>query len=266
MRRNPGIELFRALLMFGICWLHAITKGEYCVTPVNGRLSYLLCACVPGFLFITGWYGVRLRVGKFLSLWGQAAYCAIVCFVLARFVGQDGYSSARSIIRDNWFLNGYCVMLLLAPLVDVAVDGLKSDEPAQRIASKVALSGLLILVFIWGFATECPRIDCFVPRSAGVGSYSGVCCLGIYAAARIVRTLDLLRFVNFGRACLIVVVAIMAIVGGHLLNYCSPFPFVLMAVCFAWFERRGAAFPRWAGNVIGCLGPTLFSIYLFHNT
>ena len=37
VNRNPGIELFRVLLMFGICWLHAITRGEYCVTPVNGR-------------------------------------------------------------------------------------------------------------------------------------------------------------------------------------------------------------------------------------
>lgn len=90
MKRNPSVELFRALLMFGICWLHAITKGGYCATTINSRIAYFLCACVPGFLFITGWYGVRLRAGKFLSLWGQTAYCAVVCFVHVKIVGLDG--------------------------------------------------------------------------------------------------------------------------------------------------------------------------------
>lgn len=64
--RNPAIELFRILAMFGICMIHVSGQGPYrSVWPTN-----LCCAAVPAFIFISGYFGVRFSVSKLLRLYG----------------------------------------------------------------------------------------------------------------------------------------------------------------------------------------------------
>ena len=74
--RISGIELYRALLMFGICLLHTVSQGN------GGVGSAVVCsvlqACVCGFVFISGWFGIRFRPAKLVRLYGVGVFAALV--------------------------------------------------------------------------------------------------------------------------------------------------------------------------------------------
>ena len=72
MKRNPAIELFRVLLMFGICLLHVQTAAG------GGRLTSVLVSCVPGFVMISGWFGIHFSWRKIFMLYGVAVYASLV--------------------------------------------------------------------------------------------------------------------------------------------------------------------------------------------
>lgn len=74
MKRNSVIDVYRVCLMFGICLLHAITQGGHNVSWASNILQW----CVPGFIFISGWYGIKFSPGKVLKLYGISLYCAAV--------------------------------------------------------------------------------------------------------------------------------------------------------------------------------------------
>lgn len=54
MGRNASLELFRLVMMFGICLLHAQNSGY-----ANRYMTNFLAPCTIGFVFISGWFGVR---------------------------------------------------------------------------------------------------------------------------------------------------------------------------------------------------------------
>ena len=73
MNRDNNIELFRTLLMLGICVLHAITMCG----RTNQWLSGPLSACVDGFVFISCYYGVKFKHSKIIKLYALGIYCVI---------------------------------------------------------------------------------------------------------------------------------------------------------------------------------------------
>ena len=77
MKRNDSIDVYRCLLMLGICLLHAITQGGHNVVWAANILLW----CVPGFMFISGWYGIQFSHRKVLKLYGISLYCATVFVV-----------------------------------------------------------------------------------------------------------------------------------------------------------------------------------------
>ena len=77
--RNYGIELYRVLLVFGICVLHSISQGIYKFTWAQNALLF----CVDGFMFITGYYGVSFKPSKILKLYGIALYTGGVIGLVA---------------------------------------------------------------------------------------------------------------------------------------------------------------------------------------
>lgn len=79
--RNPAIEAYRCLLMFGICILHSchIFYPNSAYWPKS-----VLCTCVVGFVFISGWFGVRFSVSKVMKLCGVYAYCLGIVFCWGR--------------------------------------------------------------------------------------------------------------------------------------------------------------------------------------
>jgi len=57
-QRDAAIELYLAACIFGVCLLHALGQGGYATT--HRGLDNLMMASVVGFVFISGWFGIRL--------------------------------------------------------------------------------------------------------------------------------------------------------------------------------------------------------------
>ena len=80
MKRDASIELFRCLCMFGVCLLHALDQGGY-ADPHRG-LDNLMTPSVVGFLFISGWFGVKLKLRSLAKLIGIGLYCAAAVTII----------------------------------------------------------------------------------------------------------------------------------------------------------------------------------------
>ena len=240
-KRNPAIELYRCVLMFGICMLHAA------ITPGCGRvwLINLLCSCVDGFVFITGFYGCRFKPSKVLKLLLTGMFCAMVC-------AKGDIKETVLIFGGYWFLHAYVLMMVFAPLVDGMLE--------KSINLKVMLP-LLVVIFIWGFSPTLPIIGWIVPKTAGLTGYSGLTLLGIYVLGRMYKLLGLQnRMRTLYVLPATVVLAVLCALG--LNEYNSPTSALLAGCCFFLFfkiKMHGIA-----AEIVFMLAPSVFAIYLLH--
>ena len=228
--RNYGIELYRCLLMWGICLLHSISQGIYNFTWAQNALLF----CVDGFIFITGYYGASFKVSKIIKLYGVAFYAGTLVVSATYYQGYfDAISLCsaakfiKSIYLDAWFLNAYIVVLCFAPIIEKILlfkDCIKTLLP------------LIFLVFVWAFLRSSPYIGGLIPEAAGIGSYSGITLLGVYTCGRIVRMIE--QEYKFKRLRnLLIGISCMIICGLGLGNYASPFA-VVVSVCLFYFFKQ----------------------------
>lgn len=254
--RDTSVELYRVLLMFGICLLHSMTFGNHvCPWLVNTLLS-----CVNGFVFISGWYGMRFAPSKVLRLYGVSFYAALVV-VGAQWVSAGvfpgvsaGLLSVWNACKAPWFLNAYLFLMLFAPLVDVALDRLDNRQ------LPVVLVPFFILTFGWSFATELPVVGKLLPQTAGIGSFTGLTLLSVYIIGRLCR-----RFGAEGiplQWLFLMLVPLLILTAVGLGEYASPFATGLAMVTFLLF--RHTTVPTSLSRVVVYLGPSMFAVYLLH--
>lgn len=239
--RNPAIELYRCLLMFGICILHAA------ITPGYGRvwLINLLCFCVDGFIFITGYFGCRFKLSKLLKLLGTGIFCAILC-------AKGNLNEAIRIFGDYWFLHAYVLMMICAPLVDNALE--------KTVNLKMFIP-LFAAIFVWGFAQSLPVIGKIVPQTSGLSNYSGFTLLGIYVLGRMYRKLRLDERMNIlFVAVASIVLAILCSIG--LNEYNSPSAALLAGACFYMISK--VKLNKFVAKMVLVIAPSVFAIYLLH--
>lgn len=239
--RNPAIELYRCVLMFGICVLHAA------ITPGHGRvwLINLLCFCVDGFAFITGYYGCRFKPSKILRLLGTGVFCALIC-------SKGDLNDTVAIFKGYWFLHAYVLMMVFAPLVDNALE--------KSLNLKTMLP-ILIAIFIWGFSPTLPILGWVAPKTAGLTGYSGLTLLGVYVLGRLYWKLGLQERMHM-RYVLSSAIVLAVLCASGLNEYNSPTAALLAGCCFYLFGKL--RMPECLSKVLPILAPSVFAIYLLH--
>ena len=241
MNRNPAIELYRCVLMLGICVLHAaITPGVSRAWLIN-----LLCFCVDGFVFITGYYGCKFKLSKVMRLLGVDAICAFIC-------AKGDVRHAINVYCGYWFLHAYVLMMVFAPLVDAILE--------KSINLKVVLP-LLFVIFVWGHAPTLPVVGEFVPKTAGLTNYSGLTLLGVYIIGRLYKKMGLderLRVVWVAFAA----VVFMVLCALDLNEYNSPTSALLAGCGFFLFSR--IKINSIISKVVFIIAPSIFAVYLLH--
>ena len=258
--RNPGIEIYRILLTFGICYWHAMMNAGHSSSGFGARIAYFLSPCVVGFVIISGWYGIKLSIGKLLRLWGVAIYAVIALAIIDSLLhGYAGLMHYYNILRSNcyWFLMAYTVLMLISPAIDVLVDDFLAGPTEKRQKAKLAIGCIFALVFGWTFLTGCPYIKDFVPKSAEISHWSGLTLVGIYTAARLVRKMNIDDQLTLRMRILIAGGCGVAILA-HFGPYASIFSFGWMMIGFLLFKGiklRGGVY---------LFGPSMFAIYLLH--
>ena len=250
-KRNCAIEFYRLALMFGICFLHSIGFGRH----PNVFASNVLCSCVVGFVFISGWFGIEFRWWKLVRLYGVGGYAACVFGVLSMAAGTvstwhgAGILAYNQLIHESWFLHAYAFMMVLAPLVNATVSQRGKVYP------------LFVMVWIWGFGLTLPFVADLLPRTNGLNAYGGVTLTAIYAGARICRKYAIDSRLST-RTLLMMVPFLMFATGIGLGDYNSPFAFALASSCFLLAMRIPV--PARFEKVVVFLGPSMFSVYLIH--
>lgn len=252
--RTPSVEVLRILMMLGIVACHVIGQGGH-----DNHLGIdRICGCgVVGFMFISGYFGIRCSLGRVLRLLGMAVYCnLIVAWVgvllnpSASYMHYFLYNWTRG--SGWWFLWGYIVVMLLSPLIETAF----STKQLNFITP------VLALVFGWQFLTAVPHVRDVIPVPNGLDGLSFVMLLGIYVFARTFNLLGWRRYMPRRVAvCVLVVSAVFVAIGFS--QYSSPFALMLGASSFS-IALSVERLPERVRKVCRCLVPSLFSVYLLH--
>ena len=184
MRRDANIELYRIILMFGICLLHSVSHSGNEVPWLSNALLW----CVDGFVFISGWYGIRFAPSKVLRFLGVTLFASVLALAIGVVLGawnisDDGFiRKAYSMIIGHWFVSAYLILLLVAPVLNAALE-LVMDKGVAKIAFPFGL----LLFGSW--SRSLPILSGLLPSSSGLGEYTGLSLIGVYMTARIVRHL-----------------------------------------------------------------------------
>ena len=260
MKRNASIELLRILLMFGICLCHSVGAGGHICEPVRN----IFMMCTVGFIFISGWFGIRLSLWRIAKLLGIALFAWLV-------VALENYYLHGRIVFDLfdhllqwWFLRAYLMLMVLSPILNCIVQCITSADAKVRRDAYIAV-GLAVLG-IYGAAWPMhsgwlPKIRVFL--TLGCPCQPGTMCV-IYLLARVLKVTGFLEKLNWKICSIgIIISCIFACVSKSFSNYNSPFDFIFAASIFYFskFKLKESRFSR----LVLFAAPSMFFIYLYHS-
>lgn len=251
-KRNPNVELFRVLLTLGIVLVHTVNLGGY----RKVWLVDILMSCVVGFVFISGWFGVKFSWKKLIKLLLIGAYCALC----AGLISGEGILVGLKWIKANWFFNSYVVMMVFAVFVNSYINQLP-ELNSRTILRYFSLLPFCMLVFVWGFGRTLPYLKDVFPKTDGLDAYGGITLLGIYCVARAVRVSGIISRIKTSHILCAIPVLLMA-TGIGLNDYNSPFAFLLAFCSFGIITRL--RIPHWIGSTAFALAPSMYSVFLMH--
>lgn len=251
--RNMSIELLRIALMFGIVWLHVITQAGFLDEGgvVARRFSNVLSPCVEGFCFISGYYGIRFRIGRAVSIVGMLALYTVI---------MSSWISGRTVLygfTHSWFVYAYVVLMLMSPALNAALE--------KRSAREILRNGLPIVFAVYGWSYLCviPVIKQFVPGNYGFAPLSFFTLIGIYTAARMFRLLDVERWIPVKTVVVGLVAGLVGVIAGFY-HHSSPLSFLYISCLFTLVKK--VRLPSLMEHVVACIAPSVFSIFLIHGT
>lgn len=143
--RNMTVEYLRVIFIFLIVLLHILWTdyGGVYLLPSNHSteayiqlgLTNLTSIGVTGFILISGYYGVKLKISRILSLWIQTTTYALISVVAIFIIGGDGsfvkkVFDAPLMLFDGcwWFVTDYLILMLLSPFLNAGLDVLNKRQ------------------------------------------------------------------------------------------------------------------------------------------
>lgn len=261
-QREANIEVYRILLILGICLLHGFSQGAYVYVKTNRIFSL----CLTGFVFISGWYGIRFSWKKVLGLILIGWYCRYVgCIVYALLAGMSLPSlnplNALKTTKVYWFLWAYIALMMIAPILNMAIECAKTMDKKRVL---MAIVPLICLVFGWSYIRGIPQTMELLPDVAGAGGSAFLSFVGIYVLARMAKEFDVGREVkNWCLGGVIVLGIVFATFGiGHHMDSISAV--VATGAAFLLIKRMQVKLPHWIERTVALIVPSVFSIYLLH--
>ena len=264
MQRDVTIDLMRLVFMYMICMVHAV---EYVDSRWAHWLGNICFAGVPGFVLISGYYGMRFSWRKALRIEGVGIGCAMTVVALALMCKACPLgNAAMEVVRlwkGYWFVHAYVVMMVLAGLGERC----EKDEMVRRTMPYI------VLVFGWSFLLLIPKIRHFVPPLPGFVPFSGLTIFAVYLVGRLYRSFDwdaklkaewvipMTVFCGVMSACYIHPFSHW---GAALARYNSPFLLGLALGLFWLFRRMPLRGGVVLNRVLPVLTPSILSVYLIH--
>lgn len=262
--RNQSVDFLRILCMFGIVWLHAGTFGYYTWDGIEPNIwvihfKYMLAVCVDIFAFISGWYGVRFSLKKFLRIIILSLFCGITAFLVSHFYYNCAQTDWKVLIHycvSNWYFIGYLVLMLISPLINAGLEKLEIENYKSFILP-------FTLLCIWQFCSSViPETHATGLGRAFFSRYSFMTLVNIYIIGRSLKKLNLLEKLKIWHLLLITIFCAPFTAFPPLHYYTSPFCIVEAIAIFELVRRM--SIPAWLGKISVFLAPSMFSILLLH--
>lgn len=273
--RNSTIELLRFLLMLSICFLHILVHGKNLIQmrenpELVGSMWQLVALAfffpsVCCFMFISGYYGLKLKIEKIASIFIQAFLVFHIGKILGSTLNINSEMGGGKIellqhlihfepITTHvwWFLSEYVCIMFLSPLLE---RGIKS-------INKKKFSVLLVGLFLF----NC--VGLYITRIHTGSSLMGM--LFIYLLARYMRLctpripMKSSLVLWLIPVMIVVLLMITAFKIGHsevswcLLWYCNPLIIMSGVGLFYIFNNL----PQLHSRTINWMGSHCLSIYL----
>ena len=122
MCRNPGVEFMRCCMMLFIVLHHCCYHGGI-GGVVPGGISEMTMFCVDAFVFISGWYGIRLKWRKVCDFFALGVFYVLLSGLGAGITSR-GWSFRFSL---GWFGNCYLALMMASPFLNAATESLKEQ-------------------------------------------------------------------------------------------------------------------------------------------
>ena len=188
--RESNIELLRITSMILVLVSHASytsleppTQAEISIMPdstfLRALTESLSKVCVNAFILISGWYGIKVRPGRFAELIFQVLFVSVFIYMIMRLFGQIQSINVNEWIelllikhRGYWFVKAYIILYLFSPVLNIFVDNVSREQ------LKSFLIAFFVVQVIYGF---------YHYGSWYAGGYSPLSFMGLYLLARYMR-------------------------------------------------------------------------------
>lgn len=253
-RRNCNIELLRVVAIIFIIIHHCVINGYGLQSGLldntlgKNELYYLsiinsfVIIGVNIFFLISGYFGIRFSIKKFITLIVNIYIYNFVLYVIAFIWGGESicFENVKYIffpVYKYWFVFVYLILMLLAPIINHGIDAL---------SRKAALSNLLIFTILF-------CVLGFVSNSAMLGlnnGYSIVFAVYLYCIGRAMHKYNILHLKKGQQiACWLF----------------SSVAVCLMSVLFIYFGKNNLAWKAFAYNNIFVVISAINFVYIFIN-
>ena len=188
--RKSNIELLRIVSMMLVLVTHAcyVSLGpptfsdistSLCSSILRGLSESMSDVCVNSFILISGWFGIKCRLNRFLELIFQVLFINIVIYILFKTLGIINSYNLQNwldlfLFRNGayWFVKAYIVLFILSPVLNAFV-----EHSGKRQLEYFLLSFYLIQT-IYGF---------YINVGWFSGGYSPLSFIGLYLIARYIK-------------------------------------------------------------------------------
>ena len=151
-KRNSSIELLRIIAMIDIVMFHYLSRNFNLYAVENSRIAedvnlwkemifqYIGYLGVPCFMFISGYYGIKFKWGRFGGIVEQCFFYGIVSFVgLWLINGNRPPFYELLAINNYWFMVAYLMVMLISPALNSMIGSLDSKQLLLVILSLYAV-------------------------------------------------------------------------------------------------------------------------------
>lgn len=272
-KRQSNIELLRIVLMLFIIVHHLLYHVLELYNPVfllTGAkskvflglgLESLSIMSVNTFIFISGYYGINMRLKGFLSLWTQAVFYSIaigfIFYLLRNIPFNIVYSSFPFSINIWWYFSCYFLLYLVSPIVNKGIDSMAANQLLLITICMFYINSILGLIFNLSFVAN---------------GYSFFSFLSIYLLSRYIKKTDFVLSLKQSLTGYFVCVLILFSISITCLflnkleilkmvfNYNNPFVVLLSLFMFFSFKNLNLK-----SGLINYASTLVFGIYLIHD-
>lgn len=277
-KRSSNIELLRILSMFMVLVLHANFLGigapttQDCITaPGNAFLRFFLESLSIGatdvFVLISGWFGIKPSLKKFIALVFQVLFITFSILIIFYIINGRSAISPKSVLRlfmvtkGYWFIKSYLCLYILSPIVNYFA------ENAPKNMFKLVLMGFFAFQTIYGWTDSAPEF---------YYGYSTLSFIGLYLLARYLRLYPV-RALSNRRLCLITYFAsslfiTLAIWGLMKMDFHTDYailivfsyinPIIILSSLALLFTFNNIEIPL--SKTINWIASSVFAVYIIH--